>query len=270
LKDLLSNGTEGRINFSSFSEREEYIDKTLEELLSKVESGLEGVSLSRLKYFAKRDFLGYGKIDALLNDGNVEDISCDGVSIPLYVYHKKYQNLRTNIVFDGAQELNSFIVYLAQKGNKQISVSDPILDTSTPEGNRINATFGNEVTAKGGTFSIRIFNRVPFTPVDLVKLGTASQDLMAYLWLSVENGKNIVVLGGTGVGKTSTLNAITLFVPSTSKIVSIEDTREIKIPHKNWISAVTRSGVGEGRFVMVKFWRNRHVRFACECAKTAT
>ena len=252
MKESLSNGSDNSINFGSFSEREEYINQILKRILAEDGVNPEEVSLSRLKYFAKRDYLGYGKIDALLSDGNVEDISCDGVGIPLYVYHKKYQNLRTNIVFDGTQELNNFIVYLAQKGNKQISVSDPILDTSTPEGNRINATYGKEVTAKGGTFSIRIFNKVPFSAVDLVKLGTASQDLMSYLWLSVENGKNIVVLGGTGVGKTSTLNAITLFVPSTSKIVSIEDTREIKIPHKNWISAVTRSGVGEGRFVMGK------------------
>jgi len=105
-----------RSNFGSFSEREDYINQILKKLLSGDEGNLEEVSLSRLKYFAKRDYLGYGKIDALLSDGNVEDISCDGVGIPLYVYHKKYQNLRTNIVFEGSQELNNFIVYLATEG----------------------------------------------------------------------------------------------------------------------------------------------------------
>ncbi len=206
----------------------------------------------RTYHYAVRNFLGYGRIDPLFNDDNVEDISCDGVSVPIYVYHRRYQNLRTNLAFSDPRELNSFIVMLAQRGNKQISVSDPILNASTPEGNRVNATFGNEVTSRGGTFTIRLFRKVPFTPVDLIMLKTATPALMAYLWMATELGKNIIIIGGTGVGKTTTLNAISLFVPPSSKVVSIEDTREINIPHKNWIPSVTRGGVGEGRFTTGK------------------
>ncbi|MEM0134628.1 MAG: hypothetical protein QXU18_05290, partial [Thermoplasmatales archaeon] len=119
-------------------------------------------ALSHIQYLLTRDFLGYGKIDPIMNDSNIEDISCDGVKIPIYVYHKKYQNIKTNLKFDDERELDNFIVLLAQKGNRQISISDPLLDASTPEGNRINATFGNEVTTRGGTFSIRLFKHAPF------------------------------------------------------------------------------------------------------------
>ncbi len=233
-------------------EKEKEIEIMLKRYISENKTEISEHEFERMYHYAVRNFLGYGRIDPLLKDDSLEDISCDGVSVPIYVYHRRYQNLRTNVVFDDARELDSFIVMLAQRGDKQISVSDPILNSSTPEGNRINATFGNEVTSKGGTFTIRLFRRVPFTPIDLIMLGTATAELMVYLWMATELGKNIIIIGGTGVGKTSTLNAISLFVPPSSKVVSIEDTREISIPHKNWIPAVTRSGVGEGRFTIGK------------------
>ncbi len=231
------------------SDRESHIKEKIALILRERGLELDKKVLEYMQYLITRDYLGYGKIDSLMKDSNLEDISCDGVGSPIFVYHRKYQNLKTNVAFDDEQELNNFIVFLAQKGNRQISVSDPILDASTPEGNRINATFGKEVSSRGGTFSIRLFREVPFTPIDLVLLNTATPELMAYIWLAVEKGRNIIVLGGTGVGKTSTLNAISLFIPPNSKVVSIEDTKEINIPHKNWVAEVTRSGVGEGRFV---------------------
>ncbi len=252
LRDSLFSILERSSEIPNVREREKYLSEKVASHIERKGLNLEEAMMRYLQYLITRDYLGYGKIDPLMKDGNVEDISCDGIGIPIYVYHRKYQYVRTNLIFDNGQELNNFIVYLAQKGNKQISVSDPILDASTPEGNRINATFGNEVTPRGGTFTIRLFKEVPFTPTDLVMLKTASPELLAYLWLAIENGRNIIVLGGTGVGKTSTLNAIALFVPPNSKVVSIEDTKEINIPHRNWISAVTRSGVGEGRFVTGK------------------
>jgi len=233
-------------------EREEFLKEKIGSYVAKRGDSIDENAIKTMEYLVIRDFLGYGIIDPLMRDRNIEDISCDGVGIPIYVYHRRYQNLRSNLQFKSRQELDNFIVYLAQKGNKQVSISDPILDTSTPEGNRVNAAIGNEVTVRGGAFTIRLFNETPFTPVDLVTLGTASPELMAYVWLLIESGKNIMIIGGTGAGKTSTLNAISLFIPPTSKIVSIEDTSEINIPHQNWIPAVTRSGVGEGRFMTGK------------------
>lgn len=233
-------------------ERKAFIEESISSYLDAREVKIEKDSLRRINYYVLRNFLGYGIIDSLLQDENLEDISCDGLNAPVFVYHKKYQNIRTYISFGTTEQLNSFIVYLSQKTGKQISVSDPILDASTPEGNRINATFGREVSGRGGTFTIRIFRKTPFTPVDLINSGTASPELMAFIWMATEFRKNVVIVGGTGVGKTSTLNALSLFIPSGSKIVSIEDTREINLPHENWVSTVTRSAIGEEKFVQGK------------------
>ena len=226
-------------------EREEYIKEGIDTFTETRNFWIDSVTRKKVEYYLIRDFLGYSIIDPLMKDKNIEDISCDGIDIPIYIYHRKYENMKTNLKFSNSDSLNSFIVYLGQKGRKQVSVSDPILDASTPEGNRINATFSDEVTAKGGTFTIRLFRETPFTPTDLVISRTASAELVAYMWLLVEFGQNMMILGGTGAGKTSTLNAMTLFIPPTSKIVSIEDTREINLPHMNWIPSTTRSGVGE-------------------------
>jgi flagellar protein FlaI len=226
-------------------EREEYIKEGIKTFVQTRDLWVDEVTRKKLEYYLIRDFLGYSIIDPLMKDKNIEDISCDGINVPIYIYHRKYENMKTNLRFPTGEALNSFIVYLGQKGKKQVSVSDPILDASSPEGNRINATFGDEVTARGGTFTIRLFRETPFTPTDLVISKTASPELVAYMWLTVEFGQNMMILGGTGAGKTSTLNALTLFIPPTAKIVSIEDTREINLPHQNWIPSTTRSGVGE-------------------------
>ncbi len=252
LKEKLENTLWKAESDTITADREKYVKDKIAEIVESEGFVVNEESLRYFQYLVIRDYLGYGMIDPLMHDSNLEDISCDGVGVPLFVYHKKFQNLKTNLVFGEERVLNSFIVFLAQRGGRQISVSDPILDASTPEGIRINATYGREVSSRGGTFAIRLFRKKPFTPVDLVVLKTATPEMMAYLWLAIEKGSNIVVMGGTGVGKTSTLNAISLFIPPTSKIVSIEDTREINIPHRNWISAVTRSGVGEGRFTTGK------------------
>ncbi len=252
IRERLLEMSSERVSVPHGKGRAQYLEERIEELARK-EKGVKGEDgLNRIKYLLLRDFLGYGKIDEIMGDSNVEDISCDGAGIPLYIYHRKYQNMRTNVVFEDERELNNFIVLLAQRGNRQVSVSDPILDATANDGSRINATFGREVTSRGGTFTIRLFRKVPLTPVDLVSMNTASPELMAYLWLAIERGKNVLFYGGTGVGKTSTLNAVSFFLPQSSKIVSIEDTREINIPHSNWISEVTRRGVGEGRFTVGK------------------
>ncbi len=180
-----------------------------------------------------------------MRDENIEDISCDGVGVPLFVYHRKYGSIKTALAFDDEEKLNSYVVSLGQRGGKQISVSSPILDGTTPEGHRVQATYAREVTTRGSTFTIRRFRDKPFTPIHLIKNGTASAEMIAYFWMGVENGESMIVCGGTASGKTSTLNSIALFIPPGLKIVSMEDTREINLPHQNWIPSATRSGVGE-------------------------
>jgi flagellar protein FlaI len=209
---------------------------------------LDRKSIQKLLYYLKRNYMGYGKIDALLKDPEIEDISCDGVGVPIYLYHREFQNIRSNIVFEDDRELNLFVMRLAERAGRQISLGRPAVDASLPEGFRLQATLGTEITAKGSSFSIRKFAVEPFTPIDLIKYKTFSPEMLAYLWLATENRKNIMIVGGTASGKTSTLNALSLFIPPAAKIISIEDTRELTLYQENWLASVTRE-VSEGKSI---------------------
>ncbi|MGP8077137.1 MAG: type II/IV secretion system ATPase subunit [Thermoplasmata archaeon] len=198
----------------------------------------------RILYYLERDFIGYGIVDVPMTDTEVEDISCDGVGIPLYIYHRKHGSIRSNLKFLSSKELDDYVIWLAQRSGKHISVASPVLDATVPDGSRLQATLGMHVTKRGSTFTVRRFRDNPFTPVDLLKFKTMSPEMMAYLWLAIENGQSMMVCGGTASGKTTTLNATLLFIPPQMKIVSIEDTRELNLPHENWVPSLTRAGFG--------------------------
>jgi flagellar protein FlaI len=225
-------------------EKEAVLRSGTETLMKQMSISLNPISKERITYYLKRDFIGYGVIDVMMSDPNVEDCSCDGVDIPLFIFHRKYGSIRSNIKFEKEPELDSFVVWLAQKCGKHISVADPLLDATIPDGSRLNATLGKHVTKRGSSFTIRRFKENPFTPVDLLKFKTMSTDMMAYLWTATEYGSSMLVCGGTASGKTTTLNAVLLFIPPQMKIVSIEDTRELNLPHENWIPSLTREGFG--------------------------
>jgi len=181
----------------------------------------------------------------LMSDPRIEDVSCDGTGVPLFIYHQKYESVKTNVVFEDKETLNSFVIGLGQRCGKQISVANPILDGTSTEGHRVQATYAEEISTRGSSFTIRRFKERPFTPVDLIKFNTASPEMVAYIWIAMEHGRSMMVCGGTASGKTATLNAAAIFIRPGAKIVSIEDTREINLPHENWIPGTTRSGVGE-------------------------
>ncbi|HXQ49199.1 MAG TPA: type II/IV secretion system ATPase subunit, partial [Thermoplasmata archaeon] len=202
------------------------------------------VTKARILYYLERDFNGYGVVEVPMTDSEVEDISCDGVGIPLYIYHRKFGSIRSNLKFENSKVLDDYVVWLAQRSGKHISVASPILDATVPDGSRLQATLGMHVTKRGSSFTIRRFRDNPFTPVDLLKFKTMSPEMMAYLWLAIENGQSMMVCGGTASGKTTTLNATLLFIPPQMKIVSIEDTRELNLPHENWVPSLTRAGFG--------------------------
>ncbi len=185
-----------------------------------------------------------GKIEALLRDPFIEDLSCDGLNVPIFVLHGKYGPLRTNISFNNDHDLNSFVMKLAQRCGKYVSFSQPYIDGRLPDGSRVNLTFEHEITTKGSTFTIRKFSRKPLTPLDLIKNGTISEKVAAYYWFAVETGVSILVAGSTASGKTTFLNAISFFIPPNSKVISIEDTRELNLPIENWVPAVERVGYG--------------------------
>jgi len=195
--------------------------------------------VEKLLYYLKRDFIGYERIDPIKYDINVEDISCDGYNSPVFVYHSDYEQIITN-VYHGTDELDDFVVKLAQRSGKGISKRRPQVDATLPDGSRAQLTLGREVSDHGTNYTIRQFNEIPFTPIDLINWKTFSLDEMAFLWLSIENHKSLIFAGGTASGKTTSLNAVSLFIPSNAKIVSIEDTREVELPQRNWIASVTR------------------------------
>ncbi|MDY0387706.1 MAG: type II/IV secretion system ATPase subunit [Methanolobus sp.] len=195
--------------------------------------------LEKISYYIKRDFVRFGKIDVLMKDDSIEDVSGNGHDVPIFLYHRAYQNIPTNVVYE-EDALNSFIIQMAQRSGKHISVAEPMVDATMPDGSRIQMTLGTSVTAHGSTFTIRKFSDTPITPVDLVKWGTFSSESMAYLWLCIENNKSLIYAGGTASGKTSSLNAVSLFIPEKSKVITLEDTRELKLPHPNWIPSITR------------------------------
>ncbi len=229
----------------STADKRSYLRGEAEEYFRSRDVSLSPLSTERIIYYLLRDFVGYGPVDSLILDPEVEDISCDGVDVPLFIFHGKYESMKTNVVFADEDSLNSFIVMLGQRCGKSVSVSSPILDGTTPEGHRVQATYAREITTRGASFTIRRFKERPFTPVDLVMMGSASEEMVAYFWLAAEQGESVIICGGPAAGKTSTLNAVALFIPPTSKIVSIEDTREVNLPHENWIPGATRSGTGD-------------------------
>ncbi|WP_435093658.1 ATPase, T2SS/T4P/T4SS family [Halorubrum sp. N11] len=195
--------------------------------------------VEKLLYYLKRDFIGYERIDPIKYDINVEDISCDGYNSPVFVYHSDYEQIISN-VYHETDELDDFVVKLAQRSGKGISKRRPQVDATLPDGSRAQLTLGREVSDHGTNYTIRQFNEIPFTPIDLINWKTFSLDEMAFLWLSIENHKSLIFAGGTASGKTTSLNAVSLFIPSNAKIVSIEDTREVELPQRNWIASVTR------------------------------
>lgn len=223
--------------------RHHYLRQKFEELVRLYGIRLKEEEKERLYYYIERNFLKFGKIDVMMNDKFIEDISCNGPNQYLYIYHREHGSIRTNIKFD-EKELNEFILRLSQLCGKHISILNPIMDASLPDGSRINMTLGSEVTKKGSSFTIRKFKKVPISPIELMAYGSVNEDILAYVWMLLDYGMSILVSGGTASGKTTLLNAICMFIKPQLKIVSIEDTPEINIEHPNWLQSVARWGFG--------------------------
>jgi Type IV secretory pathway, VirB11 components, and related ATPases involved in archaeal flagella biosynthesis len=163
----------------------------------------------------------------------------------VFIYHETYTDLRTTISFE-TDSLDDFVVRLAQQAGHHISVGDPMTEATLPDGSRAELSLGEEITPHGSAFTIRQYAADPFTPIDLIERGTFDAAGLAYCWLCIEHNKSLLVAGGTAAGKTTTLNALSMFVPPGAKIVTIEDTRELTLAHDNWLAAVTREQLTEG------------------------
>ena len=229
-------------------EARNYLFKKINDALEYFKVNVPETLIKILRYYIDRDFLGFDKIEPLLQDEHLEDISCDGVKVPLYVVHRdpRFGSIKTNIIFETAEELDSFVMKLAQRCGKDISIAHPLLDGILPDNSRVQATLATDIARKGSNFTIRKFSKEPFTPTLQILYNTSDVKLMAYLWYAVENGRSILISGGTASGKTSLLNSISMFIKPQEKIVSIEDTGELQLPHPNWIPEVAREILAEG------------------------
>ncbi len=223
-----------------------YLQRLYDFVLKDLGIELGQSSYEKIFYYIFRDLYGYNKVDSLLRDPLIEDIECSGPGYPIFIVHRYFGNLRTNIILND-KEIRDLIEKFALRAGKHISYAEPILDATLPDGSRVNATYSQEITTRGPTFTIRKFREIPWTPIELIRLGSATPEIFAYLWLAVEFRKNIIIIGGTASGKTTMLNAISMFIPPSARIVSIEDTREIRLHHSNWIPSVVKYSSDKNR-----------------------
>jgi len=223
----------------------ETADKLLRKY-GKVFGRIDEESKRRLFYYLERDMTGFGPIHVIMEDYRIEDISCDGVNVPVYVWHRDYESIPTNIVFVDRDALDDFIIQLAHKSEKHISSAFPILDAMIYGKHRLAATFREEISPRGSTFTIRKFREKPFSITELIKSNLLSPEMAAYFWILIEHKANILVAGATGSGKTTILNALSCFIKPRMKIVTCEETAELNIPSENWVRFVTRESYGLG------------------------
>ncbi len=222
----------------------EYIEKQIKKVIKDFEFSITPEQYTKIMYYIYRNFIGFNELEPLLQDPNIEDISCDGTGIPIYVIHRKFGSLKTNILFNDMEYLREFVIKLAERCGRYVSYAEPILDGTLPGGSRISATLAGDVATRGPTFTIRKFSEKPISPIEQIGFKTASPAVLAYYWYVVEHGASMLFVGGVATGKTSFLNSICMFIPPEAKIVSIEDTRELKIPNEHWVPSLARTGFG--------------------------
>jgi len=272
---ILEKGIRELINISFISVNEEkvlieYLEKNVRILLDELSITLEKNSYLKIVYYLYRNFIGLNQIDPLMADPHIEDIECNGINSPVYIVHRVLKNVKTNIIYQDADELKNFVEKLAQKAGKYISYSNPIMDGTLPDKSRVNATFTQDISSKGPTFTIRKFTKIPYTPIKLMELGTVSPDFLAYAWMAIEYGMNILIVGGTGSGKCVTGDT-KIYLPN-GKTSKIKDLVEEKFKHsrivenKGWefcygdgteILSLDRSSLKIENKKITRFWRHK-------------
>jgi flagellar protein FlaI len=246
IREILEQRLDVEFSKLKVLEAKEYLKKEISDISNYFGFKLSETEKLILQYYIERDFVGLGKIEPLMNDEQIEDISCDGVNIPVFIFHRNpaLGSLITNITFESEEELDSFVMKLAQLCGKSVSITNPLLSGSLPDGSRVQATLATDIARRGSNFTLRKFTEKPLTPIHLLGYNTLDIKILAYLWFIVDIGKSVLVAGGTASGKTSLLNVLSLFIRPEQKIVSIEDTPELKLPHPHWVPHVARTAIG--------------------------
>lgn len=210
----------------------------------------EGSKLKAIAGFIVNDMIGYGLIDPLLADDDLEEVMVIGTNVPVYIVHRKYGTMETNIVFEEDEMIQRIIEKIGRHTGRKIDLANPLLDARLPDGSRVNATL-KPASLDGSTITIRKFKEEALTMIDIIKFGTLSPKVAAFLWLAVEGlgvrPSNIIVSGGTGSGKTTTLNCLGVFISKSNRVITIEDTAELQLPLRHLIRLETKPPNIEGK-----------------------
>ena len=198
-----------------------------------------GRELEAFKYRFVRDKLGLGILQPLLEDPYIEDISCSGLG-NIFIEHKVFKSLKASIYFPSHEDLDDFVIQMGERIKKPVTLRNPIVDATLPDGSRINIVYGRDIAKRGSNFTIRKFSDDVISVLNLIEFGSMDYLIAAYLWLAIESDLNVFVVGATASGKTTLLNALTTFIKPNAKIVTIEDTPELQVPHANWVREVVR------------------------------
>ncbi|MBI3115744.1 MAG: type II/IV secretion system ATPase subunit [Thaumarchaeota archaeon] len=238
------------------SQAENFLSNRIKKIAKTYGLGIQSAPLKKLTYYFARDFIRLGKIEPLMLDPLIEDISCDGAKIPVYVWHRDYESIPTNVIFQNDEEVNTFVARLAYLSGKHISLAQPMIDASLPDGSRLDLTYGKEITQRGGNFTIRKFKADPLSIVDLLENKTMNSEIAAYLWYLIEKKLAILVAGDTASGKTTSLNCLSMFIVPGQKVVSVEDTPELSLPHENWVQTISRGGGATSEITLFDLLKN--------------
>jgi flagellar protein FlaI len=191
--------------------------------------------------------LGLGDLEAPLADENLEEIAVNTSKEPVWVFHKKYGWCKTNLMLPNEETIYDDAEQIGRRVGRQITNLSPLMDAELPDGSRVNATL-YPISQKGNTITIRKFGKNPWTMPALIANGTVSSYLAALTWLGIQNEVSMLISGGTASGKTSFLNAMSIFMPPNRRIVSVEETRELTLPEfLHWVPMVTRQPNPEGK-----------------------
>ncbi len=200
--------------------------------------------LEAIRYLVIREKIGLGILQPLLLDPYIEDISCSGVG-SIFIEHKIFKSVQSSIVFPTFDDVDDFAVWLGEWVKSPVTVRNPLVDAVLPDGSRINIVYGREISKRGSNFTIRKFSDTPTSVLELIDFGSLNYMMAGYLSLVLEAHMNMFVVGATASGKTTLLNALTTFIKPDAKIITIEDTPEVQVPHQNWLQEITRPGTGE-------------------------
>lgn len=191
--------------------------------------------------------LGLGMVEIIKSDESLEEVVINSSTEPIFVYHKKYGWCKTNQYILNQDEIINLASMTGRKIGKEITNLSPLLDAHLPNGDRVNATL-KPVTSNSPTMTIRKFSNDPWTITKFLKTKTMDYSTAALIWLAIQYELSALVVGGTASGKTSCLNVLSQLIPPNQRVITIEDTREIRLPsYMHWVPMTTRQANAENK-----------------------